>query len=142
MEAATKIADNNVDNLEKVEIFNATPGTYTIEVSHKANLQVGFQDYTLIASGTIGLSLNNADFVADNNFFVYPNPANDVLQFSNPNNIEISSISITDSIGKTVLTLNVAPNSNTIDISNLQSGVYFVKFTTDNKSVVKKIIKN
>ncbi|MES2746745.1 MAG: S8 family serine peptidase [Bacteroidota bacterium] len=141
-DAATNNADNNVDNIERVEIFNATPGTYTIEVTHKANLQGDLQDYTLIATGTTGLSLNNADFVADNNLFVYPNPANDVLQFSNPNNIEVSSISITDSIGKTVLTLNEAPNSNTINISNLQSGVYFVKFTTDNKSVVKKIIKN
>jgi len=47
--AATK-ADNTVDNVEKVEIENAL-GQYTIEISHKGNLQDLFQNYSLVVSG-------------------------------------------------------------------------------------------
>jgi serine protease AprX len=140
--AATNDTDNDADNIERVEIFDATPGTYTIQVTHKGNLQGGTQDYTLIASSTNGLTLNNQDFVVDNNFFVYPNPANDVLNYSNPNNIEISTISISDITGKQVMNFDSISNSNAINVSNLQSGVYFVNFVTDKNSVVKKFIKN
>ncbi len=137
----TNTSDNNVDNLERVQIYNATPGTYTIQVTHKGTLQSGSQDYTLVASGTGGLSLNTSNFAADNNFFVYPNPATNVLSFHNPNSIELSSIVITDIAGKQLITRNNI-NSNDIEVSSLQSGVYFITFTTDAKSFVKKFIKN
>jgi serine protease AprX len=140
--AATNNSDNNVDNIERVEIFNATPGTYTIQVAHKGTLQADSQDYTLIASTTNGLTLNNSDFVADNNFFVYPNPAKNVLNYSNPNSTEVSSITITDITGKLVSFLDKKNITESIDISNLESGAYFIKFTTDTNSTVKKFIKN
>jgi serine protease AprX len=140
--AATNNTDNNVDNIERVEIFNATPGTYTIQVNHKGNLQGGSQNYTLIASTTNGLTLNNSDFVVDNNFFVYPNPAKNVLNYSNPNSAEVSSITITDITGKLVSFLDKKNITESIDISNLESGAYFIKFTTDTNSTVKKFIKN
>jgi len=139
---ATNTADNNVDNIERVEIFNAQPGNYTIQVNHKGTLQGGSQNFSLIGSASVGLALNSDDFVADNNFFVYPNPANNELYFSNPSNLEVSNISINDVSGKLVVSLNSNLNTNTIDVSNLQSGVYFVKFTTENKTLVKKFIKN
>jgi serine protease AprX len=139
--AATNNSDNDVDNIERVEIFNAQPGIYTINVTHKGNLEGDMQDYSLIASTTNGLTLNNTDFVADNNFFVYPSPADNTISFSNPNNYEVASISIADVSGKQVLYLAKNAVSDTIDVSNLQSGVYFVTFTSDNISTVKKFIK-
>ena len=139
--AATNSADNNVDNTERVEILNAQPGMYLIQVNHKGSLINGSQDYALIASSESGLSLNNQDFIADNNFFVYPNPASNELYFSNPNNFELSSISISDISGKQIVAIKNAENTDYIDVSNLQSGVYFIKFTTDTNSVVKKFIK-
>jgi len=65
---ATRNSDNNVDNIEKVQIDLAQPGTYTIQVTHKGTLDTGTQDYTLIASGTNGLTLNSSDFISDNTF--------------------------------------------------------------------------
>lgn len=141
-DAATNNADNNVDNIERVEIFNATPGTYTIQVSHKGSLQGGSQDYTLIATSTNGLTLASEDFVADNNFFVYPSPANETISYSNPNSYAINSISIADISGKQVLYLGESAITDTINVANLQSGVYFVTFTTGNSTTVKKFIKN
>jgi hypothetical protein len=138
-EGATNISDNNVDNIEQVEILNAAPGTYTIQVTHKGTLTNGFQDFSLIVSG--GVALNTNDFVADNEFFVYPSPANDILNFSNQDAIQVSKIAITDITGKLVYQNN-SDTTSSIDVSNLQSGVYFITFTTENKSVVKKFIKN
>ena len=139
--AATNNSDNDVDNIERVEIFNATPGNYTIQVTHKGSLQADSQDFTLIASTTNGLTLNNANFVVDNNFFVYPSPADGTISFSNPNNYDVTSISIADVSGKQVMYFAKNSVSDTIDVSNLQSGVYFVTFTSDNLSTVKKFVK-
>ncbi|WP_445454008.1 S8 family serine peptidase [Flavobacterium sp. 25HG05S-40] len=138
---ATNFSDNDVDNIEKVEILGAEPGVYTIQVTHKgATLLGGSQVFSLIANATNGLSLNTRDYEYDNSVFVYPNPANNVLNFDVKNDITISSVSINDISGKEIYR---ATNSitNSIDISNLSSGVYFATFTSDNNSVTKKFIK-
>ena len=138
---ATRATDNNIDNIEKVQIDLAQPGTYTIQVTHKGTLESGSQDYSLITSSANGLSLNSADFISDNTFFVFPNPASDVLNFTNTKNISLSNISINDITGKVVYESNGTVPDNSIAISNLQQGVYFVKFTSNSKSYVKKFVK-
>lgn len=53
--AAAVPGDNKVDNVEKIEIFDAVPGeTYTIEITHKNTLERGQQAYSLIVSGVGG----------------------------------------------------------------------------------------
>lgn len=135
----TNNSDNDADNIERVEIFNAVPGTYTIQVSHKGTLQGGLQNYTLITNGTTGISLSNDDFVVDNQFFVYPSPAKDELHFSNTNNLEIDQITVNDISGK--LVYQTTSETSAINVSNFQSGVYFIRFTTQNKTIIKKFIK-
>lgn len=140
---ATNNSDNDVDNFERIDILNAQPGVYTIQVSHKGILLNGAQDYTLIASGTIGISLNTKNYEFDKSIFVYPNPTSSILNFNITENIELLSISISDISGKNVMQIPYSDSiQNKINLENLQSGVYFVKFTTkDNVSVVKKIVK-
>lgn len=61
------------------------------------------------------------------NISVYPNPINNIL------NIEVKDIStslnvqIVDVLGKTITTQNLNASTNSIDVSNLVNGVYFVK---------------
>lgn len=50
VEAAATKGDNLVDNIEKIEVGNAS-GTYTVTVSHKGNLTNNLQNYSLIISG-------------------------------------------------------------------------------------------
>ncbi|WP_353086785.1 S8 family serine peptidase [Flavobacterium sp.] len=138
---ATNDSDNNVDNLEKVEIFNATPGVYTIQVTHKGSLQGGSQDFSLVASGTSGLSLSNANFDNDNTFFVYPNPALNEIHFNNPKGLSLDEVSIFDITGKLVLSSQGVAN-NTIDVSRLQSGVYMIKIASQGATFVRKFTKN
>jgi serine protease AprX len=139
---ATIDSDNDVDNIEKVVINDAEPGVYTIEVKHKGTLVGGNQEFALIGNGSAGLTLSNNDFIYDNTIFVYPNPASNVLNFDVNGTLEINNIKITDISGKQVLTKVEGFTSNTLDISQLASGVYFATFTSGNNSVVKKFIKN
>jgi serine protease AprX len=137
---AINTEENDVDNVEKVEIPNAQPGVYTIQVTHKGTLTGGSQVFSLIANATNGLNLNTSDYEFDNSIFVYPNPATTILYYQVKNDITIDTVSVTDISGKQIFK---ASNTiyNAIDISNLSSGVYFVTFTSESNSITKKFIK-
>ena len=66
------------------------------------------------------------------NIKIYPNPANNILNFQSTDNI--SGVQVLDIIGREVL--NFAPNRKnfTIDLSDLNNEVYILKYTTDEKS--------
>lgn len=138
---ATNNSDNNVDNVEKVEIFNAPPGVYTIEVKHKGTLQGGVQNFSLIANGNNALSLNLTDFNNSDKIFVYPNPVKDILNFSIENEAEVSSITICDVAGKEVYSIDRISDISSLDISSLINGVYFITFQTEQSIVTKKFVK-
>ncbi|MCF6183131.1 MAG: T9SS type A sorting domain-containing protein [Bacteroidales bacterium] len=77
---------------------------------------------------------------AENGLKIYPNPAvNEIkIDLSSFNNQNVS-ISLIDITGKTVALYNLA-NSNTIDISNLKSGIYFVKADSPEKTKTTKLV--
>jgi hypothetical protein len=141
-DGALSDADNNVDNIETVEIENAQPGIYTIQVRHKNTLQGGSQEFSLIASGSgNGINLNSANYNFDKSVFIYPNPAQNILNFNVNEGLSISKIAITDVSGKEIMTKQSSLDQNAIDISQLSSGVYFVNFSIDSQSITKKFIK-
>ena len=73
---------------------------------------------------------------------VYPNPANEQLTINNEQLI-INNVEIFDVVGRPVVGSNLCVRpATTIDISNLPSGVYFVKIYTENGMITQKIIKN
>ncbi|HPW98766.1 MAG TPA: S8/S53 family peptidase, partial [Flavobacterium sp.] len=138
---ATNFADNDVDNIEKVEIENAQPGVYTIQVSHKATLTGGSQVFSLIANGSTGINLNTSNYDFDKNVFIYPNPTTNTLNYSINDAISIDSIRINDVSGKAINNFKADLNHNNIDVSNLSSGIYFVTFVSEQSSVTKKFVK-
>ncbi len=75
-------------------------------------------------------------------FSVYPNPINDTFSIQKENNTVISGLTISDINGRTVKTINVNTIENQINVSDLNSGVYFLNITSDKGLIIKKIIKN
>ncbi len=74
----------------------------------------------------------------------YPNPTTDILQLKIDNN-ELKNISyqLFDVSGKMLKMNNISSSINQIDMSNYQSGTYFVKIISENQSIKEfKIIKN
>ncbi len=130
--------DNIVDNVEKVEVTSTESGQYTLTVNHKGTLTNGSQSFSLILTGTgVSLNTNSNEF---KQISIYPNPTNNILNFNTEDLIEISDISIFDVTGK-VISTKYNLNQKTIDVSNLQSGVYFVRFATNGQFINKKFIK-
>ncbi len=72
-------------------------------------------------------------------FNIYPNPVNDVLFIETE--VEIIEVSIFDVYGRSQQSTVNGQQSLSIDVTNLNSGVYFVKVITDNGEVVKRFIK-
>jgi len=68
---------------------------------------------------------------------LYPNPAREVINISG-STIEIEEIRIFDSLGKQVFQQK-GNTSESINVSNLNNGLYFVRLTANNISVTKKL---
>jgi hypothetical protein len=75
-------------------------------------------------------------------FNIYPNPVNDKIYIETES--EIEEVVVYDVYGRVQNLSNSATQqlSNSIDVTDLNSGVYFVKVVTENGEAVKRIIKN
>lgn len=90
-------------------------------------------------NGTV-LGLNSNEFSSQ--IVMYPNPVKNNLTISNPVFSAENFIEIFDMTGRTVFTSNTKYETNfSIDVSNLKTGNYIVKLTTENGTVVKNFIK-
>jgi serine protease AprX len=137
---ATNASDNDVDNIEKIFIENAVPGTYTIQVSHKGSLLNGNQEFALIADGQNGLTLASSDFEKDNSIKLYPNPVQENLFFDLPESFSPSDIEIYDISGKLIRIFKYE-EKNSLKVGDLNSGVYIVKFINQDKRLNVKFLK-
>ncbi len=82
----------------------------------------------------LGVEENQIDTIK-----IYPNPTEGLLYIDANNTESIVSATIFDILGKKVLQLD--GNTEQVDISNLQNGMYFLRIANMSGEVVKKIIK-
>jgi hypothetical protein len=73
---------------------------------------------------------------------ITPNPTTGELIVTSYE-LQVISLEVSDIYGRKLLphTAHRTPHT-VLDISNLQNGIYFLRITTDNGVVTKKIIKN
>ncbi len=70
---------------------------------------------------------------------MYPNPASSRLTISAPKTI--NSAAIYNILGKQVMSIEINKNSESIDVSNLATGMYLIKYSIDNAVGTAKFIK-
>ena len=76
-------------------------------------------------------------------FSVFPNPATNVINVSNNNNILVDGIQIVDLNGRTVKSVKFdGVASAEVNISDLSSGMYMMTVSSDKGTMTKKIVKN
>ena len=85
-------------------------------------------------------ALSNQDFALKNNISIFPNPASNILNIDNKTNEQITAISIYSVKGD--LVKEVKSNYNSISVSELQNGVYFVKIEMNKNVLNYKFVKN
>jgi len=69
----------------------------------------------------------------------YPNPCTDIISWKNPGNEKISSIQIFSQTGKLVKSI-IEQTSNSIDVSGLSPGIYFISFIIKDQAFTNKIL--
>lgn len=75
-------------------------------------------------------------------FLVYPNPVNDKVIVSFPNDLSDVKWQLFNSLGQKILEKTISQNDNLIATSELQNGIYFYKIEAKNTIQTGKIIKN
>ncbi|WP_299115400.1 T9SS type A sorting domain-containing protein [uncultured Winogradskyella sp.] len=125
------------DTFKIVDGSGPVSGTFANITTTNSNI-VTTINYTADEVEVEVVEVLSIDDVSVIDFSLYPNPAKDVLNIQT-NNVTINSVSIYDMLGKEVLSVKEVNNS--IDISNLKSGIYLIKIATNEASVTKKIVK-
>jgi hypothetical protein len=101
--------------------------------------RINWLDSNLPGSAT-NCNLGNNTFDT-NSVSIYPNPAKEIVTI-NLTNDNIQSIELIDFTGKKVLIqeMNIETKTNTLDVSSLANGIYFIKIKSDKNAVLSKKI--
>ena len=134
--------DNLVDNVEKIDIEDPTPGIYTLTVSHKGTLTDDAQDFSLIVTGS-NLTLGTAD-IEISTVHIWPNPALTEINFKFPASEKTTQLMLYDIRGRVVYEDEISKGNGTIrgqiDTSAFARGVYILKINQGNISTQKKVV--
>jgi hypothetical protein len=88
-----------------------------------------------------GVALGVASNELQDSISIYPNPASDVLFFENNSTESISNIEIYTINGSLVKNVSDT-NIQSVSVSDLQTGIYFLKIKSNNQTLNYKFIKN
>jgi hypothetical protein len=117
----------NVFEMENINYYkDYCYGTY--RANNLRNGYINPMNYTL------AINDNN-----ESNFNIYPNPCKDILYVNS--NKKIIRLSILDINGRIVRSISDITDAYEINISELDSGIYFVRTSIDNKIHIRKVIK-
>lgn len=116
------------------QIIQPISGTYAVVVTNSA----GCSDTSTCVTISNTASLNENDFA--NLISVYPNPTEDLIYLSFPENQTFKLI-LVDMSGKILNTWNSSKSSETISLVNFDRGVYFIHFENETGTFTKRIVK-
>lgn len=111
-----------------------TVQTINLRMSYKAGASFWIDDLWLSAkAANSGLGIGNGTRLSENSINIYPNPASNYIQVKNAKNVSIYDVN-----GRVVLK---STNSERINISSLENGVYVVIEKLDKYQKIGRFIK-
>ncbi len=111
------------------------------------------QDHEPVVNGTYaveGSCGTSSDFVVNDagieeylisNFKLFPNPANEAITLTSSNGIQMEEITVRSLNGNTVYSTTPLATVQTIDVNNLENGVYFVNVTSSTGAETIRFVK-
>ena len=133
-DAGFKVESLLIDGVNKPEFIVA--GTYTFKnITENHTIHVTFTP-----------DVNIIENEQASNFTIYPNPSNGMLYIASVEIVPPQAITILDVLGRCMASVEIQLASlqqliTTLDISNLPSGIYFLRIQTKKNVIKKKIIK-
>lgn len=107
-------------------------------LQHNRNPFIDHPEWVSAIWGSSSISEESYSLVT---FYVYPNPASDVINFSYEGSFSNAMLIITDLSGKVIWSKEAAGNNFSIETNNFSSGFYFASFIIDSRPVItRKII--
>jgi len=151
--ASTHTVSNNVSGFGKIATLHyqilsslATDQVLTIGLS-QANQSNATGIITPLTTGTgtlmaIGTSVGVKEVLMSGNVLISPNPTNGLLNINFSTMPQNTKIEIYNGIGALVLSETMSNKNNTINITDLSNGMYFMKVLEGNRVVaVKKVVR-
>lgn len=87
----------------------------------------------------LGKPSSTGDITDNNHFEIFPNPVNQVLFIESSRK---GKLSVYNHTGQKVSDFNLVIGKNKLDIGDFNNGIYLLRIVSDNKTVVKKVVKN
>ncbi len=117
------------------------PGSYAVTL--KVTNAHGEDQITKTCYINVDESVSTGNLNNNSSVIIYPNPFSDLLHLKvESGDTKKPTAEITDYLGRIVLRVNLSPSGTTVvNLTNLQKGIYFVKVYLDDKTVVRKIMK-
>lgn len=151
--ATTHTLSNNVSGFGKIatlhyQILSSLTTDQVLNIGlSQANQSNASGVISPLTSGTgtlmaIGASVGIQENSLGSNVLISPNPTNGLLNISFNTTPQNTKIELYNSIGALVLTETMANKNNTINVTDLSSGIYFMKVLEGNRVVaVKKLVR-
>lgn len=83
-------------------------------------------------------SIDKLNYYSHDEIIIYPNPSSHQLTIVN-SQMDVDEIHIININGEIIKTIK--QNTNTINIAGLANGIYFIKLIADEKTIIKKFVK-
>ena len=130
---------NVVTNLVLPPVANSQSTVTAItsfSVLPKTSIVTNLTNYSITISSCLPLNVKDNDI--SSLLLVYPSPANNKISVNTFDNYNIDQLSVFDVSGKQVI---LVTHQTYIDVSELNSGIYFIKIKTDQGEFIRKFIK-
>ncbi len=126
------MSTTNVEEMEDLEVAVWIQSYVTKEVHNSATLTEGFKEDNEDIDNITEEQISSVN--------IYPNPVSDRIFIEAET--EIEEVVVYDIYGRHQVTKSPSHQGNlSIDLSDLKSGIYFVKINTEKGNIVKRIIK-
>ena len=101
-----------------------------------------YDNIKLTALQAVPPHLLSADNFLSEKFNIYPNPATNVVNITNSDNMLVQQVAIYDIAGKEIKNQTYTNETNIqLNIENLSSGTYMLQLQTNEGTAVKKLVK-
>ena len=107
---------------------------------HIVEVVAVYENGTSVGSAVLVTKGTNVSEITENNISVYPNPANDFVKLSAVSG-QLSVVKVYNCLGMMVEEIEVNANEVEINISEYNTGIYFINVQTENGNLVKKVVK-
>lgn len=139
LEANATSSENDIHFHHHIQSGDPDVTEYVLKIYEKGNEANNSVQFTYkYDANYVGVSN-----IENGSFFIFPNPATDILNVKIPEKFKSSEIKLTNIIGKTVLNIKLNNSNNILNIRNLPSGIYFVSIISNGSIInTQKLIKN